>query len=258
MIGIKNLTFSYNQHIILQNLTCSIPEGDFCAIVGPNGVGKSTLLKLIAQLLPCPDQAGITLNGQPLREYSPAARARTLAYVPQQCQPAFDLPVEDAVAMGRNPYLNQWGTLTSTDKAIVDETLVQTGLDGLRKRPLSQLSGGELQRTMVARAMAQQTPLMLLDEPLANLDAAHQYEIMDQLFLLNRERKNTILLVIHDFALAKQYASSALLLAPDHAFAYGATANILTPASLRSTFGLPSHILIDEQGHTTREKINLL
>ena len=255
MLKIENLTFSYNQHVIIQNLACEIPEGDFCAIVGPNGAGKSTLLKLIARLLHCPAQAKIAIQQQPLNDYSVTALARTLAYVPQHCKPAFDLTVEDAVAMGRNPYQNQWGALSSIDQNIVNEVLTKTKLAELRQRPLSQLSGGELQRTWIARAMAQQTPLLLLDEPLTNLDVAHQYEILDLLQELNQNQKTTILLIIHDFALAKQYATSALLLSNEHSFAYGNCNEILSTSQLRRAFHLPPHILIDEQGRTSREKL---
>ena len=252
MIDLTDLHFSYEKTVILNHLSLRIHKGEFCAIVGPNGVGKSTLLKIIARLLTGYRCSHLLLDGRPINEFSPKELAKYLAYVPQSCHPAFDLTVRDSVAMGRNPYLNQWGTLTRADEQVVDEMISKTHLAHLQDRPLSQLSGGELQRTMIARAMAQQTPLLLLDEPLANLNIAHQYEILDILCELNRTQQTTILLIIHNCALAKQYASSTLLLASDHSFLFDHSDAILTADNIRKYFNLPDTIAVDEHCNTFR------
>lgn len=246
MIEIKDFSFAYNGKNVLTQVSAHFPLGVFCAIVGPNGAGKSTLLKAVAKLLDTSDN--IFIDGTPLQSYSFASLAKKVAYVPQRQDVIFDFSVYDAVMMGRNPYQGRWTPASEDDRRIVDEALDMTRLTNLKDRMLLQLSGGELQRAYIARAIAQQTPILLLDEPLSNLDVAHQLEIMEIISTLNENKKKTVLFVVHDFSMAIRYASHALLLSEGRVVDYGTPQNVLTPDKIRQIFNIPDKYGIDGKG----------
>ncbi|MBQ7734984.1 MAG: ABC transporter ATP-binding protein [Bacteroidales bacterium] len=250
MLSINNLTFSYDKKPVLDGLTFEVPAGDFCAVIGPNGSGKSTLLKAVSGLLPeAAVRTAVSVDGQPLSEYTPLTLARKVAYVPQRVDIVFDFTVFDTVMMGRHPHQSRWETGTPHDRAVVTEMLDKTGLLPLKDRMLTQLSGGEVQRVMIARAMAQQTPVLLLDEPLSNLDVTHKFEVMRLLRTLNREQNVTVLIVVHDFAFAKQFATTTLLLKGGERLAYGPTDEVITLPMIRDAFGLSGDYRLDERGN---------
>ena len=246
MIEVRDFSFAYNDKNVLTHLSAHFPLGTFCAIVGPNGAGKSTLLKAIAKLLD--KTSGIFIDGTPLNEYSFATLAKKVAYVPQRQDVVFDFSVSDTVMMGRNPYQGRWAAPSDADMEIVAEALAMTHLSELKERMLLQLSGGELQRTYIARAIAQQTPILLLDEPLSNLDVAHQLEIMEIVSDLNRNKNTTVLFVVHDFSMAMRYASSVLLMEAGRIVDFGEPGAVLTPEKIRSTFHIPDKYAIDNYG----------
>ena len=240
-INIQNLHFGYDNRVIFNYLSVSFPQGGFCSILGPNGSGKTTLLKCVAGLLK-PDSGTIQLNGKPMSEYKMTEMARTLAYVPQYQDIVFDISVFDYVMLGRNPYQTPWEMQRPEDK-------VWKYRDNL----LQALSGGERQRVMIARAMAQQTGIMLLDEPLSNIDVTHKFEIMDILQQLNEEQGVSILIILHDLPIAKSYSKQILLLKEGNVLQYGDRNAVLTEGNIRNCFDLSDVYLISEEGFITKK-----
>ena len=256
MISVNHLTFSYDKKSALEDISFEIPEGDFCAVIGPNGSGKSTLLKAVSGLLSeGVVKRAVSVDGQSLSDYTPLTLARKVAYVPQRVDIVFDFTVFDTVMMGRHPHQSRWETGTPHDVEVVTEMLAKTGLLHLKNRMLTQLSGGEVQRVMIARAMAQQTPILLLDEPLSNLDVTHKFEVMRLLRTLNLDRKVTVMIVVHDFAFAKQFASTTLLLKGGKLLAYGKTKEVVTLPMIRDAFNMGDDYLLDERGNVFCDNI---
>lgn len=252
VIRISQINFSYSQKKIFDGLSFSVAEGDFCAMIGPNGSGKTTLLKIMAGLLDV--QSGkVEICGKERRSRSAVDCAKMMAYVAQKQNVAFDFSVFDTVMMGRFPYQKRWENATERDRAIVTEVLHQTGLWELKERMFSQLSGGEAQRVMIARAMAQQTPIILLDEPLSNLDISHQFEVMDLLQNLNKQKNTTIIIVMHDFSFAKLFATQTMMLQNGNLRFFGPTNDVLTTENIRACFNLNTHFSLDSRGHVSRD-----
>lgn len=254
MITTRNLSFAYDEKRVIENLSFHLSKGEMCTVMGLNGSGKSTLLKLISKLLPL-KEGEILIHGKSISSYNARTMAQNIAYVPQHQDIIFDFSVYDTVMMGRNPYQGRWETESAEDREIVAEVLDQCNLTFLKDRMLTQLSGGEMQRTLIARAMAQQSPVMLLDEPLSNLDIVHKYEIMDILANLNRTRQSTIVLILHDFPFAKLYTNKTLLLESNHEYFFGETTRILTPDIIKKVFHLSEEYQIDPLGNITKKAI---
>lgn len=252
MLSIKQLFFAYDKKNVLEDINFDIDSGDFCAIIGPNGSGKSTLLKAIAGILPSKTAGSVYLQDTTIEEFSARELAKIVSYVPQKQDVVFDFSVFDTILMGRNPYQNRWEGGNAKDREIVMDVMSKTNLTNLKDRMLGQLSGGEMQRVMIARAMAQQTPLMLLDEPLSNLDIAHKYEVMDILRQLNRQNHTTILIILHDFTFVKQYASKSILIQNGKLQMFSSTDEVLTSDNIRSAFDLSSDYQIDGMGNIYR------
>ena len=251
-ITVDNLTFGYDNRIIFSNLSVSFPQGGFCSILGPNGSGKTTLLKCVAGLLQ-PDQGTIKLNEKPISEYKMTEMARTLAYVPQYQDIVFDISVFDYVMLGRNPYQTPWEMQRPKDKEIVEDMLQKCNVWNYRDTLLQSLSGGERQRVMIARAMAQQTGIMLLDEPLSNIDVTHKFEIMDILQQLNEEQQVSILIILHDLPIAKSYSKQILLLKEGKMLQYGDRNAVLTEENIRNCFDLSVQYAISKEGFITKK-----
>ena len=251
-INIQNLHFGYDNRVIFNDLSVSFPQGGFCSILGPNGSGKTTLLKCVAGLLK-PDSGTIQLNGKPMSEYKMTEMARTLAYVPQYQDIVFDISVFDYVMLGRNPYQTPWEMQRPEDKEVVEDMLQRCKVWKYRENLLQALSGGERQRVMIARAMAQQTGIMLLDEPLSNIDVTHKFEIMDILQQLNEEQGVSILIILHDLPIAKSYSKQILLLKEGNVLQYGDRNAVLTEGNIRNCFDLSDVYLISEEGFITKK-----
>ncbi len=251
-INIQNLHFGYDNRVIFNDLSVSFPQGGFCSILGPNGSGKTTLLKCVAGLLK-PDSGTIQLNGKPMSEYKMTEMARTLAYVPQYQDIVFDISVFDYVMLGRNPYQTPWEMQRPEDKEVVEDMLQRCKVWKYRDNLLQALSGGEHQRVMIARAMAQQTGIMLLDEPLSNIDVTHKFEIMDILQQLNEEQGVSILIILHDLPIAKSYSKQILLLKEGQMLQYGDRNAVLTEGNIRNCFDLSDVYLISEEGFITKK-----
>ncbi len=251
-INIDKLSFGYDKKVIFNDLSLSFGQGDFCSILGPNGSGKTTLLKCIVGLLQ-PGGGTIRLDGRPMSEYKKMDLARKIAYVPQYQDIVFDITVFDYVMLGRNPYQTPWEMQRAEDKEIVEEMLQKCNVWHYRDTLLQSLSGGERQRVMIARAMAQQTGVMLLDEPLSNIDVTHKFEIMDILRQMNEERKVTVLIILHDLPIAKAYSKQVLLLKGGDVLHFGDKDAVLTEENIRSCFNLSERYDVSEEGFITKK-----
>ena len=251
-ISINNLTFGYDKRVIFNDLSLSFQQGDFCSILGPNGSGKTTLLKCIVGLLQ-PSGGSIQLYGKPISEYKMMDLARKIAYVPQYQDIVFDITVYDYVMLGRNPYQTPWQMQRVEDKEIAEEMLQKCNVWHYRDTLIQSLSGGERQRVMIARAMAQQTGILLLDEPLSNIDVTHKFEIMDILQELNAEQQVTVLIILHDLPIAKAYSKQVLLLKEGKMLQFGDENAVLTEENIRNCFDLSDAYNISEAGFITKE-----
>lgn len=240
-IQLTDLSCAFGSRAIVSHLSCAIEEGGFYALMGPNGSGKTTLLRAVAGLIE-PASGSVSIDGAPIRDYAARALAQKLSFVRQQAQTDFEFSAFETVLMGRNPYQHRLQNESEADWHIVEEAMKQTHTWHLRFAKPHQMSGGELQRVMLARALAQHTPIMLLDEPTSNLDIAHQFEIMELLRDFNLRQHKTILIVVHDLNLALRYCPSLLLLHEGVLLYQGPTAQGLSTENIQKVFGVQAEV----------------
>ena len=236
-IEIKNLSFSYTDKAILDDLSLDVEQGIFVGIIGPNGAGKTTLLNLLCGLLR-PGTGTIKIDGTNIESFTVRELAQKVAVVRQEFVPVFDFTVAQTVSMARTPYLGTFGFMGSADRQIVHDALEATDTGVFASRILGSLSGGERQRVFIARALAQKTPILLLDEPTSFLDLKHQVNIYDLLKSAQLEQGKTIVAVTHDINLAAQYCDIILLLGSDSSFRYGYTKDVLSVEQITKAFGV--------------------
>jgi len=210
-IRINRLTCAYRKTTVIEDLNFTVPKGEFFIIIGPNGSGKTTLAKSMAGLLPAAS-GEIILEGHPLPHYKKRELAQKVAYVAQNSGADSPFTVRETVLMGRAPYLGILGVEDQKDLALTEQAMRFTGIDQLADRRLTTLSGGERQRTHIARAICQQPEVIILDEPTASLDLAHQLRIMELMAALKKSRHTTVVMVSHDINLAAMFADRLLLL----------------------------------------------
>jgi iron complex transport system ATP-binding protein len=239
IIKVENLSFGYTQDAILKNLGFEVMPGVFLAIAGPNGAGKTTLLNLLCGLLRA--KAGsIEIDAANIESYSVKKLAKKVAVVRQEFVPVFDFTIAEMVSMARTPYLGTFGFESKADKELINEALEMTDTIQFASRPLAQLSGGERQRVFIARALAQNTAILLLDEPTSFLDLKHQVGIYDLLKKLQLEKGKTIVAATHDINLTIQYCDQTLLLggAPSCNYQYGKAEDVFSPRQIEKVFGV--------------------
>lgn len=239
-LSIENLQVGYADRIILPRLSLQIPQGKISALIGPNGCGKSTLLKTIARIL-TPAQGRVLLQGDDLHRLDTRAVARRLALLPQAPVTPDGVSCRELVGYGRAPWRSRWGRLSAEDRRRVDEALQQVGLAEFADRPVAALSGGQRQRAWIAMILAQQTDLILLDEPTTWLDIAHQIELLSLLRQLNEAGK-TIVLVLHDLNQACRYCDELVVLRDGQLQAQGSPAQVFTTGLVQRVFDLPAEI----------------
>ena len=238
IIEVENLSFSYTaERTILKDLGFEVTPGTFLAIAGPNGAGKSTLLNLLCRLLKS-KSAIIRIDGAAIDSYNTEELAKKVSVVRQEFVPAFDFSVTDTVMMARTPYYTQIGFETKTDTEIVNEAMEATDTAHFASRALRSLSSGERQRVFIARALAQNTPVVLLDEPTSFLDLKHQVRIYDLLKTAQLEKGKTIVAVTHDINLAAQYADVALMLDGNCGYHTGKLEDVFSLAQIEKVFGV--------------------
>lgn len=241
----RGLTLAYDNSVpVVQNLNLDIPVGQITALVGPNGCGKSTLLRGLARLLK-PRRGSVYLDSTSIFKLSTKKVARQLGILPQGPVAPEGLIVRDLVAQGRYPHqgwLQQW---SKTDEWRVQQALDTTAMTHLADRPLETLSGGQRQRAWIAMALAQDTDILLLDEPTTFLDLAHQVEVLDLLSDLNQTEGRTIVMVLHDLNQACRYADHLVAVCQGRIFAQGAPSQVMTEEIVRHVFGLECRIVKD-------------
>jgi len=237
IIEVENLSFGYYDKTILKNLNFKVMQGTFLAVAGPNGAGKTTLLNLLCGLLK-PKNGSIDIDGANVESYSVRELAQKVAIVRQEFVPVFDFTVTEVVSMARTPYLGILGFEGPADKKHISEALEMTDTAQFASRPLANLSAGERQRVFIARALAQDTAILLLDEPTTFLDLKHQVGIYDLLKRMQREYSRTIVAVTHDINLTIQYCDETLLLGGDSSYRYGSATDIFSSQQIEKTFGV--------------------
>ncbi|MDZ8184098.1 MAG: ABC transporter ATP-binding protein [Nostoc sp. ChiSLP02] len=243
-LSAKNLSLAYDGATIIRDLNLAIPCGQITALVGANGCGKSTLLRGLARLLkPC---SGIVyLDGNSIFNLSPKELAQQLGILPQGPVAPEGLTVKDLVAQGRYPYQNWLQQWSAKDEKIVQQALEITDLLNLADRALDTLSGGQRQRAWIAMSLAQDTDILLLDEPTTFLDLAHQIEILDLLYDLNQTQGRTIVMVLHDLNQACRYADYLVAVKEGRIFAAGEPKLVMTQEMVQEVFGLECLIILD-------------
>lgn len=243
-IETRNLTLSYQRQIIIDSLNIRLPQGKVTVLIGSNGSGKSTLLKSFARLLK-PERGTVILNGVDIQTRSAGAVARELAILPQMPEAPEGITVRQLVSLGRYPWQSWMQQWSAQDEERVQHALSQTGMISLAQRPVDALSGGQRQRAWIAMTLAQDTPVILLDEPTTFLDPAHQVEVLDLLSELNLQEQKTIVMVLHDLNLACRYADHLVAIHNRTVFAQGAPAVILTEKLVKTVFDLNCRIIED-------------
>jgi len=238
MLSIRNLQANYGDQPVLSNINFNLQHGEMLALIGPNGSGKTSLLRCIGGVHPS-WRGEITLDDQDVEEMSRRERAKQFAVVPQNAQlpPAFT--VWESVALGRTPHLNWLGQLSAKDEARIDWALQAAEVNSLKDRMLGHLSGGEQQRTLLARAMAQEAPILLLDEPTAHLDLHHQISFLNLVQRLVKEKHLAVLIALHDLNLASLYAQRLILLESGRIQADGPPSEVLTTENLQAVYKAP-------------------
>lgn len=244
-----DLTLGYEQRTISQELNVAIPDGSFSVIIGPNACGKSTLLRALSRLLK-PLAGQVILDGKPIHRLPAKDVAKRLGLLPQSSIAPDGITVADLVARGRYPHqklLSQW---SAADESAVLEALLATNTASLSRRLVDELSGGQRQRVWVAMVLAQQTPLLLLDEPTTYLDISHQIEIMELCRQLNRSKGHTVVAVLHDLNHACRYANHLIAMKDGAIVATGAPSEIVTEELIHEVFGLRCRIIEDPVSRT--------
>ncbi|PIJ06596.1 iron dicitrate ABC transporter ATP-binding protein [Leucobacter sp. OLJS4] len=240
----EGLRLGYDDRVILDGLDLAIEPGRITSIVGANGSGKSTLLRAFARLLR-PQAGSVLLDGAEIHKRPSKELARLLGLLPQSPIAPEGIAVSDLVGRGRHPHQGALARWSAADTEAVAEALEATATTELADRSVDELSGGQRQRAWIAMALAQQTDILLLDEPTTFLDVAHQIEVLDLLTDLNRRRGTTIVMVLHDLGLAARYSDRLVAMSDGGVHASGAPGEIVTPDLVREVFGLESHVLVD-------------
>jgi iron complex transport system ATP-binding protein len=228
---------------VLRGVSLEVPAGTWLTVVGPNGAGKSTLLRALAGLVAA--DGLVELGGEPATGLRRREWARRVAFVPQTPVVPPGMSVVSYVLLGRTPHLGPLGREGATDLAVVARNLEQLDLTAFAERPLETLSGGERQRAMVARALAQQAPVLLLDEPTTALDVGHQQEVLELVDRLRRQHELTVVSTMHDLTLAGQYADRLLLLDHGEVVVTGSPEDVLTQENLARFYGARVRVLLD-------------
>ncbi|MCD8300115.1 MAG: ABC transporter ATP-binding protein [Clostridiales bacterium] len=239
-ISVNNLSWSPDRRklAVLKDISLTFTQGEIYGILGSNGAGKTSLIRHILGLIPH-EPGAVCFDGIPASKFDKKELAQQIAFLPQKFAADIDFSVYDVVSMGREPYRGTFSTLTWCDKEIIDEAICITNCGGMEDKSLSTLSGGELQRVMIARTIAQDTPWIILDEPISSLDIKQQARFMQLMKRLNEEKGRTIIAILHDLNLAADYCSQLVFMKKGEIVTTGLTSEVLTPENLGRTFDVP-------------------
>lgn len=242
-LELRNIDFSYNRtgrdSFRLDKVSLSVEKGEFITIIGPNGSGKSTLLKIISGFLK-PSYGSVFINDDSISSYSAAQLARKIAFVPQKNNFTFQYSISEVILMGRNPHLNFLGFENESDRKIVNDAIDLLGLTQLKNKGINEVSGGEAQRAFIARALAQQTEIILLDEPNSHLDIHHQLSIFDLLRKMNKDKELTVIAVSHDLNLSGHYSNRVIMMNEGRIFLDDKRNKVLTKENIQKVFNVNS------------------
>ncbi|HNY35498.1 MAG TPA: ABC transporter ATP-binding protein [Methanothrix soehngenii] len=240
-ITIKDLTFSYSSNKILDDLNLVIEESEILSLVGPNGSGKTTLIKCIDRILK--PKGSILLDSQKLEEMTSVGIARVFGYVPQSSSTPLNTTVFDTVLMGRRPHIS-W-RVSDADLDKVADTLELLHLEKFSMRDFSQLSGGQKQKVLIARALCQEPAVLLLDEPTSNLDMKHQLDVMETISSLVKEKKISAVMAIHDLNLASRFSDKLAMLMGGKVYAVGSPNALITESNISYVYGIEAQVMND-------------
>jgi len=240
-VVLRDVGIAYESEVVVSGLDLSVSSGEWIALIGPNGAGKTTILRAIARLVAY--QGEIRIGGQAVSELSGRELARRVAMVMQEPHMPEGMSVSQYVLLGRSPHLSYFGKEGRADQRVVADILERLSLDRLATRPLDHLSGGERQRAAIARALAQQAPILLVDEPTSSLDVGRQQEVLELIDALRAEQGLTVIAAMHELTLAGQYADRLALLVGGKLVAVGAPADVLTEPAIASHYHAHVQIL---------------
>ncbi|WP_367568155.1 ABC transporter ATP-binding protein [Lacrimispora sp.] len=257
-IATENLAVAYDEKLVVDDLDMQIPQGKITSIIGPNGCGKSTVLKAVGRILK-PKNGVVYLNGDDIHRLTTKEIAQKMAILPQSPQAPSGLTVGELVAYGRFPHQRGFGKLKPEDKEIIQWALEVTRLIELETTAVDNLSGGQRQRVWIAMALAQQTDLILLDEPTTYLDLAYQLEVLELLYRLNREQGSTIIMVLHDLNLAARFSDYMIAIRCGDIIRHGTPEEVMIPQVLKETFHIDAVIVKEPRtGRPTCVSYNLI
>lgn len=248
-LSARGVQLGYDGRVIIEDLTLNIPNGEITVIIGPNACGKSTLLRSLARLLR-PESGSVILDGEEIHKLPTKEVARRLGLLPQSPIAPEGILVVDLVSRGRTPHQRLFQQWSPQDEAAVRAALQATRTLDLADRPIDELSGGQRQRVWIAMAIAQQTDLLLLDEPTTFLDIAHQIEVLDLVDQLNAEEDRTVVVVLHDLNLACRYAHHLVAMREGQIVATGKPSEVITEQTVKEVFGLDCVVTEDPVSHT--------
>jgi len=255
MIEVNTMFFRYHQDWVLQDISFQVRKGEFVGVIGPNGSGKTTLLKILYRLF-SPQQGEVLYENFSLKKMTRKEIAKKIAVVAQETYPAFPFRAIEMVLMGRSPYLGHLMFESPHDLEIVKKAMEWTEILPIAERPIDELSGGERKRVFIARALAQEPEVVLLDEPTANLDIHHQAEFLDLILSLNREKGLTILMASHDLNLASEYCDRLILLRHGKVDQIGSPEEVMTRENIEKVYGC--EVWVDRNPVSGMPRVSLL
>lgn len=248
MLKTQNLSVAYGKQMIIPNLSVSIPKGKITALIGPNGCGKSTLLKTLVRINK-PMAGEVLFEDKPLSSYGDKVLARSLSLLPQILVSPEGISVRKLVEYGRSPYVSHWGRLGEEDQTIVEQAMRDTGVLEFADKPIESLSGGQRQRAWIAMIIAQDTDVVMLDEPTTYLDMSHQVELMNLMQQMNDKGK-TVVVVLHDLNQASRYCDHLIVLERGGLVAEGTPDEVMTETLLNDVFDLKASVFRDPISNT--------
>lgn len=250
VIKVEKLFFSYSlkQKPVLKGIGYTFEPGKLYIITGPNGSGKTTFLNCLNGSLK-PDSGSVTIDGKNVRDFSQRELARNISLMPQDTNIDFDFTVKEIVLMGRYPYLKRFQEESQKDVEIARESMKNTGIFPLRGKYINRISGGERQRAILARAFAQDTPILLLDEPVSMLDIYYQVSIMNTVRKLMASKGITVIAILHDLNLAARYADNIILMSEGKIFAEGSPHKVYTPENIKRVYNIDVKVMLDSESN---------
>ena len=249
-LEVRDLGYDYSEKQVLDEISFSLRPGEILGILGPNGCGKTTLLRNLSRNL-SPHRGCVLLDGSDLEDIRKKDIARKVAVVPQSNEIRFSFTVREMVEMGRMPFQEAFRGSTPEDERLVDRAMEITGITGMADRTINTMSGGERQRVIIARAIAQSPQILLMDEPTLHLDISMQFDVLDLVSGLSRDEGLTVVIVSHDLPMVARYCDRIILLRDRHIFAVGTPEEVLTPENMRTVFGIDAEYGRDERGNPT-------